>query len=46
MHVHDFELNDSSDGLYASGHGKLVQFEFKPAAPPVPEAPALPTEIA
>jgi WD40 repeat protein len=44
MHVHDFELNDSCDGLYASGHGKLVEFEFKIAAPPIPDAPALPTE--
>ena len=44
MHVHDFELNDSYDGLYASGHGKLVQFEFKTPAPPVPEPPAVPRE--
>jgi WD40 repeat protein len=46
MHVHDFELNESYDGLYAAGHGKLVQFEFKTPAPPVPEPPALPTESA
>lgn len=46
MHVHDFELNDTCDGLYAAGHGKLVQFEFKTPLPPVPEAPALPAESA
>lgn len=29
MHVHDFELDPSDDGLLACGHGKLVEFGFK-----------------
>lgn len=29
MHVHDFELDATADGLLACGHGKLVEFEFK-----------------
>jgi len=40
MHVHDFELDESGDGLLASGHGKLVQFEFKAAPPAEPAAAA------
>jgi WD40 repeat protein len=42
MHVYDFELSEECDALYASGHGKLVEFELKPAGEPVPEPPALP----
>jgi WD40 repeat protein len=44
MHVYDFELNEEGDTLYAAGHGKLVEFEFKPAGEPMPESPALPEE--
>lgn len=33
MHVHDFMLDPSADGLLACGHGKLVAVEFKTAAP-------------
>lgn len=44
MHIHDFEMNEECDTLFASGHGKLVTFEFKPAGEPQPESPALPTE--
>ena|SRR5579872_3947221 len=39
MHIHDFEWNDQGDGLFASGHGRLVQYEFK-LAPPAPETAA------
>jgi WD40 repeat protein len=35
MHVHDFELSEAYDTLFACGHGKLVQLEFKPAPAPV-----------
>jgi hypothetical protein len=41
MHVYDFELSEEFDMLYAAGHGKLVEFEFKPVEP-MPDAPALP----
>jgi hypothetical protein len=44
MHVHDFELNESCDELYATGHGKLVKFEFQDPGEPRPESPALPSE--
>ena len=44
MHIHDFELNEACDTLLASGHGKLVQFEFKPVGEPKPESPAPPAE--
>ncbi len=46
MHVHDFDLNEACDTLYAAGHGKLVRFEFKAPLPPIPESPALPVERA
>ncbi len=42
MHIHDFELNEESDTLFAAGHGKLVRFEFKTPPETVPEPPALP----
>lgn len=29
MHIHGIALNEAGDTLYASGHGKLVVFEFK-----------------
>ena len=29
MHVHQFVLNESSDALYAVGHGRVAVFEFK-----------------
>ncbi|MBS0266625.1 MAG: hypothetical protein JSS02_32140, partial [Planctomycetes bacterium] len=45
MHIHDFELNEACDTLYAAGHGKLARFEFKTPTPPVPETPALPVEV-
>jgi len=44
MHVYDFELNEQSDTLLAAGHGKLVEFEFKPPPEPVPEPPAPPVD--
>lgn len=44
MHIHDFELNEECNTLYASGHGKLAMFEFKFAGEPKPESPALPAE--
>lgn len=37
MHVHGFVLNETGDGLFASGHGKLVVGEFR-AEPPAPAA--------
>jgi WD40 repeat protein len=45
-HIHNFELSDGADGLYATAHGKLVQFEFKLPGETVPEPPALPTDAA
>ena len=44
MHIHDFELNEACDALYAAGHGKVVRFDFKTPQPPVAEPPALPRE--
>jgi WD40 repeat protein len=43
MHVHDFELNEAADTLYAVGHGKIVVFEFKGESP-APAAEAKPAE--
>lgn len=32
MHIYGISLSEAGDALYASGHGKLVVFEFKAAA--------------
>jgi WD40 repeat protein len=45
MHVHDFELTEEADTLYASGQGKLVKFEFKVPGEPKPDSPPLPEDV-
>lgn len=40
MHIHDFELDPTADGLLACGHGKLVAIELKAALPAEPPAAA------
>jgi WD40 repeat protein len=44
MHIHDFELSEEGDTLYAAGQGKLVKFEFKDPGEPKPVSPDLPME--
>lgn len=40
LHVYDFELNETWDTLFAVGHGKIVQYEFKAEPAPPPASPA------
>lgn len=40
MHIHGISLSDSADTLYATGHGKIVTFEFKAEPAPAPAAAA------